>query len=160
MVDFKISARIAKLAAVILVCYFGISTTVSIALLTGVFGVRQMPHGAYIISPLVSFASCSLFYVRKIYQIGFSQPNGFTETNHDTPFLIYILIRPLFAVLIALLSVLAFEHLIEAVVVSPTLSSGFVLASAITALVLGTITGPAMDAVTNVGQRALARLEM
>ena len=159
MSDFRISTTAGKRSAIILLGYFFASVTVAVCLLAGWLGVRHSPHGAYVIGPVLSFATSSLFCVRKIYLITFANPQGHAEGEHDTVFVIYVLSRPLFAVLIALLSILALEHLVEAVVTAPVLSGGFVLASSIISLLLGTITGPAIDAIAKIGRRALSRLE-
>jgi len=159
MSEFRISSGAGKRAALVLLSYFFISATAAVCLLAGWLEIRHSPHGAYVIGPLLSFATSSLFCIRKIYLIIFAKPEGHTNGDHDTAFVIYVLSRPLFAVLIALLAILTLEHLIDAVVSMPNLSTGFVLASAILAIVLGTITGPAIDALTKIGRRTLSRLE-
>lgn len=159
MYEFLTSPKICKRAAAILVGYFLVSIVIVVGLLSGLFGVRQSPYMAYIVGPMLSFATASLFYVRKTYLIIFANPKGDIDGTHDTAFLIYVLVRPFFAILISLLSVLALEHLIDAMVTEPQLSDGFLIASSILGVLLGSITGVAMDALTAMGRRALAKLD-
>src|ERR1700730_10443268 len=104
MSDFLVSTQVCKKAAAVLVGYFLISIVIVVGLLSGEFGNRSAPFTAYVIGPALSFATASLFYVRKIYLIIFGNPQGDPRGTHDTAFLIYVLIRPFFAVLISLFS--------------------------------------------------------
>jgi hypothetical protein len=159
MHDFMISPQAGKKATCILVGYFSVSIAIVIAVLSGYLGTRNSPYAAYVVGPILSFATASLFYIRKIYLIIFANPQGDTSGTHDTAFLIYVLVRPLFAVLIALLSILALEHLVHAIVIEPQLSEGFMIAAAILGVLLGSITGLAINALTEMGQRAVAKLD-
>jgi hypothetical protein len=165
MRDFLITKGVGKSVAAILIFYFVASFFTVVALLLDFIPLTQgYREKGYLVALLSSFASASIFYVRKTYIILFAlgtpptPPEG-QQGSHNSAFIIYALIRPFFSVLVCFLFLLGVDHLIHSIVYEAVFSKGFLYFSAIASILLAAAIGPAIDMLPKIGKRSLSRLD-
>lgn len=161
--EFAISRPVAGIAAATLALFVIISYGVIGAIYAGYFSLNccgSIRAVAYLTSIIVGFGTASLFYIRKIYLILFR--NADSETNgpskHDLPFLIYVLLRPIFGSLVSLLFLVSVEALVRSAVIEPTFSEGLITIALVSSVLLSAVLGLAIDMLPRAGKKLAARI--
>jgi hypothetical protein len=162
MRDFSISPTVAAWTAITLMLAAMICYGAAVMMYAGYapYECCSTVRGkAFYLSAVLAFGTTSLFYARKIYLILFrNSESSEAPSRHNVPFVIYVLLRPIFGSLVSLLFLLTIEGVIRGAVDAPHFSEGFVSIAIVSAILLSAVLGPALDALPKAGKRLASKL--